>query len=358
MRFVFKTDYDIDLRLLKYRSDAVSYGVLLLALIAAPWVMQEYYVGELAQIFVLCIASVGLMMLSGFTGLVSLGHAAFIGIGAYAHTLLLTAGVPWIVSLAAAGALTALIGLLLGIPALRMTGLYLAFATLAFSVLVEHVLGNWDSLTNGHTGIPVPSIDLFGIAMAMPRGFYYVCLVVLIGVLLVAANILRSSTGRAMIAIRDSEVAAQSLGVNLAFTKSVAFAISAGMTGLAGGLYAHKINYLTPEAFNVLLSLQLLLMVVVGGLGSLKGAIYGAIFVGALPQAISILKGYLPDSFASRAGLEITVFGLVLVGFVLFEPLGLAGRWAKMKAFFQTFPLYRRAMFRRGKAYMKSERYR
>ncbi len=357
MRFVFKTRYDQDIALVRYRSDVVSYGLLLAALVAAPFLLSTYYVGEISFLFLLAIASVGLMILAGHAGLVSLGHAAFMGIGAYAHAILLGQGVPFLISLPVAGLVAGSIGILLGIPALRMTGLYLAIATLAFSVIVEHVLGQWDGLTAGHGGMAVPEATILGLDVTAGPVFYFVCLVVLIIVILLAANLIRSQTGRALIAIRDSEIAAQCLGVNLAATKITVFAVSAAITGVAGGLFAHKITWLEPTSFNVLLSLQLLMMVVVGGLGSLKGAVYGAVFLGLLDPAIAILKDYLPKEIAGQTGLQLTVFGVILVVFVLYEPLGIAGRWVKIKAYFQTFPLYRRATYERAKTYMKSERY-
>jgi branched-chain amino acid transport system permease protein len=219
-------------------------------------------------------------------------------------------------------------------------------------------MGKWESLTHGHGGMQVPEATVFGFDLSDAATFYVVALVVLTLVILLAANLVRSQTGRALIAIRDSETAAQSLGVNLARTKVVAFAFSAAITGVAGGLFAHRITWLEPNSFNILVSLQLLMMVVVGGLGSLKGAVYGAIFVGLLDPAIAILKDYLPPTLAGKAGLQLTVFGLILVVFVLYEPLGLNGRWQKVKAYFKTFPMYRKATFERGKAYMQSERYR
>lgn len=357
MRYVFKTHYDQDIDLVRYRSDVVSYGLLAVAIVAAPFVLSDYYVGEIAFLFLLAIASVGLMILAGHAGLVSLGHAAFMGIGAYAHAILLGQGIPFLISLPIAGLIAGAIGILLGIPALRMTGLYLAIATLAFSVIVEHIMGQWEGLTAGHGGMSVPDATILGLDITDGTVFYFVCLVVLVLVICLAANLLRSQTGRALIAIRDSEIAAQSLGVNRAVTKITVFAVSAAITGVAGGLFAHKITWLEPTSFNVLLSLQLLMMVVVGGLGSLKGAVYGAVFLGLLDPAIAILKDYLPAEIAGQTGLQLTVFGVILVIFVLYEPLGIAGRWVKIKAYFQSFPLYRRATFERGKSYMQSERY-
>jgi branched-chain amino acid transport system permease protein len=177
-------------------------------------------------------------------------------------------------------------------------------------------------------------------------------------VVLAAINLTRSPTGRAMVAIRDSEISAQSLGVNLVRYKTVAFALSAGITGLAGALLGHKMRYISPDAFNILLSIQLLLMVVVGGLGSIHGAILGAIFVGGLPQAIALMRDYLPTAIARTPGLEPGLFGIVMVSVVLFEPLGIYGRWLKIKAYFDYFPLYRRATFKRQRSYLKTERVR
>jgi branched-chain amino acid transport system permease protein len=206
--------------------------------------------------------------------------------------------------------------------------------------------------------MPVPAPDLLGYPLTRGWELYYLCLAVLALVVFAAINLVRSPTGRALVAIRDSEISAQSLGVNLFRYKTVVFALSAGITGLAGALLAHRMRFISPDAFNILLSIQLLLMVVVGGLGSVQGAIYGAIFVGGLPQVIALLRDYLPTVIARTPGLEPGLFGLVMVLIVLFEPLGIYGRWLKLKAFFDYFPLYRRATFKRQRSYLKTERVR
>ena len=173
---------------------------------------------------------------------------------------------------------------------------------------------------------------------------------------LLMLNLLRSPTGRAFVAIRDSEISAQSMGINLARYKTTSFALSAAITGIAGALYAHKLRILAPDQFTVLQSIELVLMVVVGGLGSIHGAYFGAAFLIALPQVIVLAKDYLPDAIGQATGLQPTVFGLILIGFVLFEPLGLYGRWLKIRTYLGMFPFYRRGMFKRQKAFMKSER--
>ena len=358
MRILFKTSYRDDTRLFQHEGQVFWYGALALCLLAAPLVLAEFYVGELSQIFILSIAGVGLMLLIGFTGLVSLGHGAFMAIGAYTNTYLIAKGVPFLVAFPAAGLAAVLAGIIIAVPANRMTGIYLAIATLAFSQIVEQLVIRWEPVTRGFQGLPVPAPDLFGYQLTRGWEFYYLCLAVLVLVVLAAVNLVRSPTGRAMVAIRDSEISAQSLGVNLFRYKTAVFALSAGITGLAGALFAHRMRFISPDAFNILLSIQLLLMVVVGGLGSIHGAILGAIFVGGLPQAIALTRDYLPTAIARTPGLEPGLFGLAMVLIILFEPLGIYGRWLKLKAYFDYFPLYRRATFKRQRSYLKTERVR
>jgi branched-chain amino acid transport system permease protein len=358
MRYVFKTSHDQDIDLLRHRSDWGWYAALIVILLALPGLIPSYYVGELAFVFVLAIASVGLMLLTGFTGLVSLGHGAFLLIGAYVEAHALRAGIPFPITLALAALAAGAVGITLGLPALRLTGLYLAIATLAFSAIVEHLFAHWKFLSESETFLTVPNPRIAGVRLGSGTGYYYVALAVLAGTIFLCLNLLRSPTGRAFIALRDSPIAAETLGVALARTKTMAFALSAAIGGLAGALYAHKISTLTAESFNVLLSLELLMMVVVGGMGSIKGAVLGAVFLGLLDPALARFKDYLPPSIAEQSGLQLALYGLILVFFVLFEPMGLAGRWAKIKAYFQGFPIYRRGMFKRTKSYMTSERMR
>jgi len=356
MRFDYHTRYSQGFALLRHKRDWIGFGLLFAGLLGAPMVLSTWMVGEVTYVFILAIASMGLMMLTGFTGQVSLGHAAFVAIGAYGHAWFMAQGLPFAASMPLAALVAAAAGLLVGIPAIRVHGLYLAMVTLAFAIVVEQVIGLWRGVTGGFMGMMVESPSLLGWSLGAPRVFYYVCLVVAVLVLVALANLLRSGIGRAFVGVRDSEAAAFALGIPVARVKAGAFALSAGVTGLAGALMAHHIGYLTPDAFTLLLSLDLVLMVVIGGLGSLRGAILGAILISMLPKAVAVLKTFLPDALARQFGLEIFVAGFVLAAFVLFEPRGLNGRWLKIRAFFETFPLYRRDMFRRQKAYMKSER--
>lgn len=358
MRFEYHARYRDGFALLRHANARRMYGLFLLGLVALPWLASSFFLGEMSYVFILCIASLGLMMLTGYTGQVSLGHAAFVAIGAYAHAWMLSKGVPLLVSLPTAGLICAAAGLLVGVPAIRVSGLYLAMVTLAFSVIVEQVIGHWSSVTGGFTGLAVNDPVIAGLSLGGSRGFYFLCLVVLVLVFLGLLNILRSATGRAFVGVRDSEAAAYSLGIWVEGVKVSAFALSAGVAGLAGALLAHHTKYLTPDGFTLLLSLELVLMVVIGGLGSLRGAILGALLISLLPTVISRIKPLLPESIARQFGLETFIFGLVLACFILFEPMGLNGRWLKLRALMESFPLYRRDTFKRNKRYMKSERYR
>ena len=355
---LFKTRYEQDLGLFRRPGSLAWYGVLMAVLLVLPLVADEFYVGELGGLFIFAVAGVGLMLLTGYTGLVSLGHAAFLGIGGYTEALLLGQGLPFWLSLPAAALLTGAAGVAVGVPTLRMSGLYLAIATLAFGSIVGNVLQKWDSLTGGFDGLAVPTPTLFGVALDEPSGLYYLSLAVLVFVLWLALNVLRSPLGRAFVAIRDSEVSAQSMGINLALYKTIAFGLSAAVTGLAGGLFAHYVRHLAPDSFDIVLSIQLVTIVFTGGLGSLHGAIFGAMFMRLLPQAIAIMRDDLPGSIGHMPGLEPSVFGLILVLSIMFEPHGINGRWQKAKAWFAGFPLHKSSGFRRQKSYARSERLR
>ena len=358
MRFLFKTDYDQDIRLIKHGGQAFWYSLLGVVLLIAPWSVGDYWLTQLSFILIYSIAGLGLMVLAGFTGLASLGHAAFLGVGAYTQAYLLSRGWPFVLALPSAAALSAAVGVVVGLPALRVKGIYLAIATLAFGFIVEEVLARWESVTGGNSGRNVPGVTIFGWEAGSGAGFYYVCLVVCTLATLGVLNLLRSGTGRAFIAIRDSEISAQSMGIALAQYKTLAFAISAGLTGAAGALYAHKLAFISPDQFGALQSIELLLVVVVGGVGSVHGAFLGAIFLIALPQFIAVSKDWLPPAIGQASGLQALIYGAVLVGIVLFEPLGLYGRWLKMRTYLQLFPFYRRGLFKRQKAFTKSERVR
>ena len=381
MRFLFKTDYEDDIKLFPHSGYVVSYGILLALLLIAPYVLSSYLMSQLVFVCIYATVGVALLILTGFTGQASLGHAAFLAIGAYTAAYLQKYNVPFPVYFLAAGALTGLIGAMVGFPALRLTGIYLVIATISFALIVEEILARWESVTNGNEGMRVKTLSLLGVTV--PRDsptFYFLCLAVLVLTIVGTLNLLRSPTGRAFVAIRDSETAARSMGVNVALYKVKSFAISAAITGFAGVLFAHKLSFISPEMFTLQLSIEFIIVILIGGTFSLHGAVLGAIFIVMIDPFLTYLKDDMPGiiagiaatfgagpatagniqskvaAFASLNGLKGAIYGIIIVLFVLFEPLGLYGRWLKIKLFFQLFPLYKRATFKRQKIYVKSER--
>ncbi|KUJ85906.1 ABC transporter permease [Ruegeria marisrubri] len=365
MRIIFKTDYMQDIRPWKDGYQLSLYLILLAVMIAAPWWLDMFYLGELTNVLVWAIAGLGLMILTGHTGQASLGHAAFLAIGCYANVILLEAGVPFLLAFPLAGILTGVIGATIAIPALRLHGIYLAIFTLALSILMDDIIVLAEPITGGVAGKFISGVDIFGLTIdrwGTPTYFYWLVLVVTVLVTLGYINLLRAPLGRSFIAVRDSEVSAQAMGVDIARTKTISFGISCAVTGWAGalmGLYAGAFNN---ETFSVVISIQLLMMIVIGGLGSIHGAFFGAIVIGFLPQFLSISKEYVGALFGGDTvaipGLEFGVFGMILIAFILFEPMGIYGRWLKIRTFFELFPFYRKDMFKRQKSYLKTERLR
>jgi branched-chain amino acid transport system permease protein len=381
MRFLFKTDYEDDIRLMPHSGYAFSYGILLALLVIAPFVLSSYIMSQLVFVCIYATVGVGLLILTGFTGQASLGHAAFLAIGAYTAAYLQQYNVPFPVYFLAAGLFSGVIGAMVGFPALRLQGIYLVIATISFAFIVEEILARWESVTHGNEGMRVKTMTLLG--AAVPRDsptFYFLCLAVLILTIVGTLNLLRSPTGRAFVAIRDSETAARSMGINVALYKVKSFGISAAITGFAGVLFAHKLSFISPEMFTLQLSIEFIIVILIGGTFSLHGAVLGAIFLVMIDPFLTYLKddmpgmisgvaatlgagkeraGHIQDAvaaFASANGLKGAIYGLIIVLFVQFEPLGLYGRWLKIKLFFQLFPLYKRATFKRQKIYVKSER--
>ncbi len=358
MRFIFKTAYEQDIVLAKHGGHVFWYSALVLLMVAAPWLVSEYWLAQLTFVLIYSIVGLGLMLLAGFTGLFSLGHAAFLGVGAYTQAALTHWGVPFPLAMLAAGLLSAAAGMIVGLPALRVKGIYLGIATLAFGFIVEEVFARWESVTGGNAGIHLKAPELLGWKLDSAESFYGLCLVTTVLATFGVLNLLRSPTGRAFVAIRDSEISAQSMGIHLARYKTMSFALSAALAGVGGALYAHKLQFISPDQFNIVQSIDLLLMVVIGGLGSVHGAFLGAIFLITMPQAIALGKDFLPAAVGQAPGLQAVVYGAVLISFVLFEPMGIYGRWLKVRTWFQVFPFYRKGMFRRQKSFQKSERLR
>jgi len=261
------------------------------------------------------VVAIGLNLLSGYTNQLSFGHAGFLAVGAYTAAILTlrAPALPVPLTLLAAGLVTALVGLALGIPCLRLDGLYLAMATLAFGFVVTEAITNLDSLTHGNDGLRVPLARLGPWLLDTDRSRYYLALAVAAAMILAALNVAATRTGRAFLAIRTSEIAAQASGINPAALKTVAFVLSAFYTGVAGGLFAFAVGFLSPDAFDVFLSVDFLVMIILGGLGSVWGAVAGAAIVTVLNDSLAGFQAYRP-----------LVFGAIMIAGMLFMPGGLA----------------------------------
>ncbi|MEM7289333.1 MAG: branched-chain amino acid ABC transporter permease, partial [Pseudomonadota bacterium] len=355
MRIHFKTKYQQDIRLFDDGWTFGLYAVLVIGAILMPFLLSEYLLGELIAILIWSVAGMGLMILAGHTGQVSLGHAAFLACGAYMEFILQSQGVPIFLSLPLAGLFAGVVGALIAIPAIRMSGIYLAIATLALGVIAEDVIILLHDYTGGVEGVFVEPIILFGLEIerySTPDLFYWLCLAVTILVALGYANLMRSSTGRAFVAIRDSEISARAMGINVSLYKTISFGISCFITGIAGGLLAHFLGFFNYEAFLILISIQMLLMIVIGGMGSIHGAFFGAFVIGFVPQIITMIRELF--TYQAIPGLDTGIFAGLLIAIMLFEPQGMYGMWVKTRVWFELFPLARKDMFKRHKSYLKT----
>ena len=349
MHFPMRTSYRDDLRLFKDRATLWQYTLLGAVLLVLPLLAGDYVLSQATFVFIYGIVAMGMMLLVGYAGQISLGHAAFFAVGAYVCAVMETRGVPFPVAFFSAGAVSGIVGIVIGLPALRVKGIYLAMATLAFAFIVEEVIVRWSSMTRGNRGLTVPDANIFGVKLGSTTDIYYLSGVTFWLVVLLIVNVLRSRTGRALSALRDSDVAAESMGINLAQFKTTAFAISAAVTGLAGALYAQKLAFISPEQFGITVSVDFLMTIIIGGLGSLHGAVFGAMFFILLPQLVVAVKSVLPARIAELPVLDSVTFGILVILFVMFEPRGLNGYWMRIKAYVSLFPFYRQGMFRRGK---------
>jgi branched-chain amino acid transport system permease protein len=343
----YKETYGALTGLLPYNSSWGWYGLLLAVLVALPWLVPTYIMTYGTMILIAAIGAIGLNIVTGTAGLISLGHAGFLAVGAYtAGILIATYGWPLLPSIIAAGIVSAASSLLVGIPSLRLKGLYLAITTLAFSLIVTQLITQWDWLTGGSSGLPLTRPDFFGLPMRSPRAMYFLCLIVAILTTLGALNLLRSRAGRAWAAIRDYDTAASLMGISLVRYKLLAFAVSAFITGVAGALLALNIRYLNVDSFELIASIEAIAMIIVGGLGSVRGAILGAILITVLPEFSKWVLNTFGGGFSSIASgstaeIKGVIYALVIMIFLRYEPDGLAHRWSRIKRFWSEWPYSR-----------------
>ncbi len=290
--------------------------VLLLALLFPLFAPNNYWlhIANIAGIFAIC--SLSLNLLTGCTGLFSVGHIAFYGLGSYTAAILSTRlELPFYVTLPCAGLVAMVFGLLLGIPTLRLKGLYLGVATLAFGEIAYQVFVNWDAVTNGTRGIlGIPSPVLLGFEFRDYKSYYYLVLFFLVLVIILCRNLIHSRTGRALLSIRENAIAAEAMGINIVRYKMIAFAASAFFAGIAGALYAYEVHFISPESFVGAESVSVLAMMVVGGIGSIPGSVVGAIVLSVIPEVLR-----------SAGDIRLVLYGAAIVGIIIFAPKGLGG---------------------------------
>ncbi len=345
-----KRNYYEDVQLFSSGVIVFWFSILIIALGVFPFVVKNYYVYMANYMAINIIVAIGLNLLVGYTGQISLGHAGFFALGAYGTVILMAkAHLPFLLALPLASLVAALFGFLLGLPALRLEGPYLSIATLGFGLTITQVIGRI-SLFGGRQGLHTPELTIGPWHLNTDRDFYYLLITITVLLTLAARNIVKTRVGRAFIAIRDADIAAETMGVNLLYYKTLAFAVSAFYTGIAGGLYAFVLRFIEPEMFTLLMSIIFLAMVVVGGLGSILGSIAGACllswldlelrnilsipYLGEWLEALS--KSYF--SITGVSNIQFIVYGLIMVMIMLFEPLGIYGFWIRTKIYWKTWP--------------------
>jgi branched-chain amino acid transport system permease protein len=318
--------YKEELQLIRKPWTRVWVAVLLLLLILLPFYAREYFVYVATVIFIYAIGVQGQNLLIGYTGQISFGQAGFLAIGAFTLGHLVRLGVPWPLCILGAGLAAGLFGLVVGIPSLRLKGPYLAIATLGFGIAVYQIFVNSEVLSGGRMGLIVPKLAP---PLGLPRDIfnYYFNFLIALVFTLASYNIVSSYMGRAFIAIRDNDIAAEVIGVNLTRYKLLSFAISSFYTGVQGGLYGLFMGYLEPNMFTFMEAITLFAAVIIGGLASIEGSIMGAAFVILVPQVFSGYKAMVP-----------VVYGVTILLVLIFEPLGLFGRWFKMRLYLRNWP--------------------
>lgn len=339
----YRTSYEKDMEILQTPATRLFVATFLLFLLVWPFLVKSEYLWITMQIIIAVIGAVGLNILTGFTGQISLGQGAFLGVGAYTSAYITAKlGLSFWLGVPAAGLMTAVAGMIFGIPSLRLKGLYLAIATLASQFILEWIFLRWEPVTGGSFGIVVPRPTLGGFTFASDRSYYYIVLVIAVGMVLFAANLMRTRTGRAFMGVRDHYISAEIMGINLFKYRILSFAVSSFYAGVAGALYGHSLQFVSSEQFNIGVSITYLAMIIIGGLGSILGSIYGAVFMMLLPKLLTVLTTKLGTTFPGIAELTIAleqgIFGAIIILFLIFEPDGLAHRWKMIKAYWKLYP--------------------
>lgn len=339
----FRSTYADDNRLFPTRPAFLAMcGLIAGTILLAPF-LSDYVLSQLITIGIYGIAALGLNVLVGITGQISLGHGAFFGFGAFASAWLVNhQGIPALLAMPLAGLMTTAVGLIFGIPAARIKGLYLAIATLASQFILEDFFARAEWFTGGVYGSLAERPSLFGFSFDNDLRYFYLVLFWTVVCFVAVSNLLRSRDGRALVAVRDHYLSAEIMGVNLTKYRILSFGISSFFAGLAGALFGHYLEYVSVEGFTILLSIQFLAMIIIGGLGSVSGSLLGAAFILLLPQfmeeAASAAASIFPAMEAGKAYIKQMSVGAAIILFLIFEPEGLIHRWRMMRASWKLFP--------------------
>jgi branched-chain amino acid transport system permease protein len=342
----FRTAYAQDLTLVETRAQRASLFAFVAIVAAFPFMASAFLIDLASQVYLASIGALSLMLLTGFAGQISLGHAGLLAAGAFTVGILVReVNAPFWITLPSAAVVGGLLGIVFGLPSLRLRGLYLAVSTLALHFVVIYLGNEYETKRGFSTGVIVDPPTIGGFVISDPLIWYFILLVAATLALLLCANLLRSKTGRAFAAIRARETVAEALGIGIASYKLLAFVISSSLTSVAGALFAYYRGFVSVEAFDLYLMIQYVAMVIVGGMGSLLGALLGAAFVTLFPYGIEAALKALPDAdrFASMLfAANYAAFGLVMILFLVFEPLGLVGIWHRIQNYFLMWPFRHR----------------
>ena len=345
---VFKTSYAADMALYPLPiARGTVIALLILFIVIVPLAFGEYYLSIINLVLISIVGALGLNILVGYTGQISIGHAAFMSVGAYtAANLAVRAGLPFWITLPAGGLMAALVGAVVGIPSLRIKGLYLAIATLAGQLIIEWIINHVPWISGGtQASIQVPRPSLLGYELKTQGELYFFLLFFALIAIVAALNLVRSRIGRAFVAIRDQDIAAEIIGIDIFRYKLIAFAISSFYAGVCGVLYTYYFGIANYEQFQLGVSIEYLAMIISGGLGSVLGSILGAAFVALLPLVIrTVMESVGGYFFAANemstvvSSMRLVIFGVLIIVFLVLEPEGLNRLWRNIRNYFRVWP--------------------
>ena len=341
---IYKRSYQEEIAIVQSKDQWILLITAIIIFLALPFIISESMLTTINTMAIWVIAAYGLNLLTGYGGEISIGHAAFMGIGAYTSAILANDyGLPFWFALPCAALFTGACGLVFALPSTRLKGFYLAIVTLAAQVIIEWVLSNWKSVTGGYGGLEVPYPSIGGWEFDTEKSWYYLTVVMAFIMGMVAKNMARSNVGRAFVAIRDNDLAAEVMGINLFKYKSIAFFTGCGFAGAAGSLWAHYASHISPEFFNLHESIWFLGIIIVGGMGKAMGPVFGVMFIFILKRiityAVPIISEYFPAiGVQALSSFGLMTFGLVVAFFLIFEPRGIAHWWDKFKNFYRIWP--------------------